>query len=117
MLYYDCFVCAMWKKSKLSSDVGDPCSKKLNSGYGEVWHSLHLAGVWNLVVSFVLVYLAEIWLQSLQTYFQINLHYKEFYKYCSFNAVCKHKVAINCITVKSKKVSFLSVHCHAALVM
>jgi hypothetical protein len=53
---------------KLSSDGCDFGSKKRARGYsgayGGVWWSTHLAEVWNEGVSFVLVRLAEIWLQS-----------------------------------------------------
>jgi hypothetical protein len=54
----------MQKKLKLSSDGGDSDSQKCKQGYGRVWHSLYLAGVWNQAVGFVLVCLAGIWLQS-----------------------------------------------------
>jgi hypothetical protein len=56
----------MWGKSKLSSDGPDVRSKKYKRGiggaYGEVWQSLHLAGVWSQAVGFVLVRLAGNWL-------------------------------------------------------
>jgi hypothetical protein len=58
----------MRKKLKLSSDGGDSGSKKCKRGYdgayGGIWRSLRLAGVWSQAVGFVLVRLAEIWLQS-----------------------------------------------------
>jgi hypothetical protein len=56
------------KKLKLSSDGGDPGSKKCKRGYGGacggVWRSLRMAGVLSHSVGFVLVRLAGIWLQS-----------------------------------------------------
>jgi hypothetical protein len=33
---------------------------------------------------------------------------KEFYKFCTFNAICKYDAAVNCITVQHKKGPFLS---------
>jgi hypothetical protein len=45
----------MWKKLKLSSYDGDSGGKKCKQGYGWVWHSLHLAGVWTQAIGFVLV--------------------------------------------------------------
>jgi hypothetical protein len=53
----------MQKKFKLNFDGGDSGSKKCKQGYGRVWRSLHLAGVWSQTVSFVLVRLVVIWLQ------------------------------------------------------
>jgi hypothetical protein len=55
---------AMRKKRKLASDGGDSGSKKCKRGYGGVWRSLRLAGVWSQAVGFMLVRLAGIWLQS-----------------------------------------------------
>jgi hypothetical protein len=54
----------MQKKLKVSSDCDNSGSKKSKQGYGGAWQNLHLAGVWNQVVGFVLVHLAGIWLQS-----------------------------------------------------
>jgi hypothetical protein len=54
----------MWKKLKLSSDGGNSDSKKFKHGYGGVWQSLRLVDVWSQAVSFVLVCLTGIWLQS-----------------------------------------------------
>jgi hypothetical protein len=33
---------------------------------------------------------------------------KQFYKFCTFNAICKDNAALNCITVQHKEVQFLS---------
>jgi hypothetical protein len=38
----------MQKKLKLSSDGGDSGNKKFKRGYGGVWWSLRLPGLWNL---------------------------------------------------------------------
>jgi hypothetical protein len=54
----------MREKLKLNSDDGDSGGKKCKRGYGGVWRSLRLAGVWSQAVGFVLVRLAGIWLQS-----------------------------------------------------
>jgi hypothetical protein len=73
----------MRKKLKLSSDGGVCGSKKCKRGYGDtyggVWRSLHLAEIWSQAVSFVLVRLAVIWLQSHEDLFTLNLSllYKE----------------------------------------
>jgi hypothetical protein len=65
---HECDVSAMRKKLKLSSDDGDSGSKKCQRGNGGtcgvVWRSLLLVGVWSQEVSFSLVHLAGIWLQS-----------------------------------------------------
>jgi hypothetical protein len=59
----------MRKKSKVSSDGGNSGSKKWKRGcdgvYGVVLQSLHLVGVWNQLVHFVLVHLAGIRFQLL----------------------------------------------------
>jgi hypothetical protein len=47
---------------KLSSDVNSGI-KKCKRDYGGVWRSLHLVGDWCQAVSFMLVHLAQIWLQ------------------------------------------------------
>jgi hypothetical protein len=69
---YECAFRAMREKLKLSSDGGDFGSKKYKQGYGGVWRSMRLAGVWSQEVGFVLVRLAEIWLQSPWRYFHRN---------------------------------------------
>jgi hypothetical protein len=60
----ECAVCAMRKKMKLISDGGDSGGKKCKWGYGGVWRSLRLAGVWSQAVGFVFVRVAGVWLQS-----------------------------------------------------
>jgi hypothetical protein len=46
---YECAICAMQKKLKLSSHGQDSSSNKYKQGYGGtygvVWHSLHLVGL------------------------------------------------------------------------
>jgi hypothetical protein len=96
----------MRKKLKLISDGGDFGSKKCIRGYGGVWPSLRLAGVWSQAVGFVLVRLAGIWLQS--PFSHLIYFIKKFYKFRTFNAICKDNSAINYITVQHKKSSFPS---------
>jgi hypothetical protein len=53
----------MRKQLKLISDGGDSASKKCKEGYGGVWPSLHLVGVWSQAVGSVLVVLCLCWWQ------------------------------------------------------
>jgi hypothetical protein len=53
----------MQKELKFHSDGGNSGNKKCKWGYGGVWQSPHLAGVWSQAVGFVLMHLARIWLQ------------------------------------------------------
>jgi hypothetical protein len=59
----------MRKRLKLIRDGVNSCSKKYKREYGSayvgVWRSLRLEAVWIKAVGFVLVPLAEIYLQSL----------------------------------------------------
>jgi hypothetical protein len=83
---------------KLSSDGGDSGSKKLKRGYGGVWRSLGLAGVWSRGggVGFVLVHLVGIWLHSpLKMFSRLIYFVKKFYKFCTLNAIYKDNAAIN----------------------
>jgi hypothetical protein len=58
----------MRTKLKLCSDGGDSgsnkCERCYSGTYGGVWRSLHLTGILNQAVGFVLMRLAGIWLQS-----------------------------------------------------
>jgi hypothetical protein len=65
-----CF-CAVLKKLKSSSDGGDAGSKKCRRGCGTVWRTVLFMGVWNQVVSFVLVYLTGMWLWYREDVFTI----------------------------------------------
>jgi hypothetical protein len=77
--------------------------------YDGIWWSLRLAGVWSQAVGFVLVRLAGIWLQSPWRCFHIWFtSIKKFYKFCTYNAICKDNAAINCIIVQHKKGLFSS---------
>jgi hypothetical protein len=61
----------MWKKLKLSLDGGDSGSKKCKKGYGGVWQSLHLVGVWSQVAGFVLVRLASVTVKMFSHFFTL----------------------------------------------
>jgi hypothetical protein len=52
------------EKIKSSSDGGECSRKKCKRGYGGVWRSPRLSGMWSQAVCFVLLHLAGIWLQS-----------------------------------------------------
>jgi len=56
----------MWVKIeiRLRSDDGDSGSKKCKRGYGGVWRSLRVAGVWSQAVDTLLMRLTEILLES-----------------------------------------------------
>jgi hypothetical protein len=67
-------LCDAKEKLKLSSDCGDSDIKKFKQGYGGVWLSLFLAGVWSQAVGFLVMRLAGVWLQW--KCFTFNLLYK-----------------------------------------
>jgi hypothetical protein len=52
----------------------------------------------------VLVRLQESSFSRREDVFTFDLVYKETYKFCTFNAICKDNAAINCITVRHKKI-------------
>jgi hypothetical protein len=59
--------------------------------------------VWSQAVGFVFVRLAEIWLQSPWRCFLHLIYFiQTFYKFCTFNAIFKDNIAINCINVKKR---------------
>jgi hypothetical protein len=106
-----CAVCAVQKKIKLSSDGGDSGSKECKRGYGGIWQSLRLARVWSLKSGSR--FCAGVFGRNLapvaMKMFSHLIHFiKKSYKFCTFNAICKENAAINCITVRHKKVSFPS---------
>jgi hypothetical protein len=80
---------------------GDSGSNKCKRGYGGLWWSQRLARVLSQSVGFVLVLLAEIWLQLQWRCFRIKLYTKTF---INFARICKTSVATNCITFQHKKV-------------
>jgi hypothetical protein len=54
------------------------------------------------MVDFVLVYLTEIWLQSLRDFSREIYFINKYYKFCNFSTLCKHNTAILlCPTQKS----------------
>jgi hypothetical protein len=99
----------MQKKLKLSSDES---SKKCKQGYGGtcggVWQSLHLVAVWSQTVSFVLVFGRNLDSVTMKMFSHLIYFIKKFYKFCTFNTICKDHGAINCITIQHKKGSFPS---------
>jgi hypothetical protein len=105
------------EKLKLSSDGGDSGSKKRGCGdaYGGVWRSLLLVGALSLE-SGGLFCVGEFGrnrgFSRHEDVFSSGLMYfiKTFYKFCTFNAICKDNAAMNCITVQhtKKKGSFPS---------
>lgn len=60
---YERAVRVMRENLKLKSEVSDCGRKKCERGCGRAWQILHLAGVWNQAIGFVLVYFAVIWLE------------------------------------------------------
>jgi hypothetical protein len=100
------------KKIKLSSDGGDSgnknCKRGFRSACGEVWRNMRLVGVWRQGVGFVLVRLARIWLSRREDSIIFNILKKTYYKFCTFNAICKDNAAVNFITSRHKKGSFPS---------
>jgi hypothetical protein len=56
----------------------------------------------------VSVHFAGIWLVAVKMFSHLIHFKKSFYKFCTFNAVCKDKAAINYITIQHKNVSFPS---------
>jgi hypothetical protein len=101
------------KKSKFCSDCGDCRSKKSRRGYcgaygGALAESAFDGSLESSAVGFMLVRLARIWLQSPLDVITFDLVEKKFYKFCTFNAICKDNFAINCIIVQHRKGSFPS---------
>jgi hypothetical protein len=85
------------KKMKTSCGRGDSarmkCMRGCGGAYGAVWRYLHLAGSWSQTVGFVLVRLAENWLQTIWRFltFPLQRHFISFI----LNTICKDNVAIN----------------------
>jgi hypothetical protein len=77
----------------------------IGGAYFGVWKSLILAGVWSQAVGYMLVRLASV---NVKIFSYAIRFTKKFYKFCTFNAMCKENVAINCVTVQRKKISFPS---------
>jgi hypothetical protein len=81
----------MRKKIGIKFDGGDSGSKKCKRGYGGIWWSLHLAGIWSQAVGFVLEHFAE-----LREMFSHLIDFiMKFYKCFTFGAICEHNAAIN----------------------
>jgi hypothetical protein len=56
-------------------------------------------GVWSQAVGFVLVRLSV----AVKMFSHIIYFFNKFYKFCTFNAICKDNAAINCITTVEHK--------------
>jgi hypothetical protein len=86
-------------KLQLSSVGGDSGSKKYKRGYGGVWRSLEsggrfCAGAFGRNLASVVA----------KMFSHLILFKNKFYKFGTFNAICKDNAAINCITVRFKKI-------------
>jgi hypothetical protein len=95
------------KKYKLNSDCGDSGSKKYKRGYygaySGVWRSLCLAGAW-IVESggrfCVGVFGRNLASVAVKMFSHLIYFFQTFYKFCTFNVICKDNAAMNCITVQ-----------------
>jgi hypothetical protein len=98
----------MQKKLKLSSDSGDSSSKNCKRGYGGVCQSV-FGGSLESGSQFCFGAF-DMNLASVASKMFAHLIYfiKKYYKFCTFNAICKDIAAINCITVQYKKGLFPS---------
>jgi hypothetical protein len=94
--------------TKLSSDGGDSGSKK----WRRLWWGLQetaFCGIWKYGVRRS-VLCCHVWQESgvsrHEDFFSFNYIIKKFYKYCTFNVICKDNAAINYIrpNVQHKKV-------------
>jgi hypothetical protein len=102
----ECAVRRCGNKLKLSSDGCDSGRKKYKLGYGSVWRSLSLAGVWSLesrVLFCVGAFRRNLTSVAVKMFSQLIYFIKKFYTFCTFNAICKDNVAINCIIVQKER--------------
>jgi hypothetical protein len=101
---------------KLSSGGGDSGREKCKLGYGGayggVWWNLPLAGVGILESGgrfSVGAFGRNLASVAVKMFSHIIYSRKKFYKFFTFNSICKDNAAINCIIFQHKKVSFPSI--------
>jgi hypothetical protein len=87
----------MRKKLKLSSDGGDSGSKKYKRGYGgglaESAFDGSLGSGGRFCVGAFARNLASV---AVKMFSHLIYFVKKFYKFCTFNAICKNNAAISC---------------------
>jgi hypothetical protein len=99
------------EKMEISPDGGVCGSKECKWGCGGVWWSLRFVEVWCLESGgrFYVGTFGRNPTSVAVTMFSHLIYFTiKFYKFCTFNAICKDNAAVNCITLQHKKGSFPS---------